>query len=183
MAQRLATREGDRAARARARLPHAVQADLQSPVAMARRRSSGARRQRQVSAAARDRRDDRGAAGEGLVFTQFREITARACGASRIRLRSAGLVLARRHAGRRAAHARDAISGGRGDAVLRAVAQGRRHRPQSHGRVACHTLRPLVESGGRGPGDRSGVSDRSDANRCSSTSSCAAARSKRRSTC
>ena len=45
-------------------------------------------------------------------------------------------------------------------ADLRAVAEGGRHRPQPDRRQPRHPLRPLVEPGGRGPGDRPRVPHR-----------------------
>ncbi len=118
-----------------------------------------------------------------LVFTQFREVTGPLAPHPRRRVRPARgsslhggtAVKARREPGA-------AVPGGRARAVLRAVAQGRRHRAQPDRRVARDPLRPLVEPGGRGPGDRPGVPHRPDAATCWSTSSCAGARSKSGST-
>ena len=50
------------------------------------------------------------------------------------------------------------------------LAEGGRDRFQPHGRFARRPPRPLVEPCGRGPGDRSGVSHRSDAAPCWCTS-------------
>ncbi len=61
----------------------------------------------------------------------------------------------RQHAGRGSRRAREALPGRPGGAVLRAVGEGRRQRPQPHGGLARGPLRPVVEPGGRGPGDRS----------------------------
>ena len=56
---------GHPAARPRARVADALEADLQSPLAVARRWRLEPRRQRQIAAATRDRRDDPGDPGEG----------------------------------------------------------------------------------------------------------------------
>ena len=77
-------------------------------------------------------------------------------GASRPR----GAVPPRRHA----RSARDemvaALPGRRRAVGVRALAEGGRHRPEPDRRQPRDPLRPLVEPGGRGPGDRPRVPDR-----------------------
>ena len=53
-------------------------------------------------------------------------------------------------------------------AAVRAVAEGRRHRTDADGREPCRARRPVVEPGGRGPGDGPGVPDRATAGSSSS---------------
>ena len=125
------------AARRRARVAHAPQADLQSPVALARRRRVCARGQRQVRAPARDRRGDRGRQEKVLVFTQFREMTEPLAEFLGRCFRTAGARAARRDAEVKNAQGLVAqFQEEDGPPVLRAFAQGRGHRAQSDRRVA-----------------------------------------------
>lgn len=95
-----------------------------------------------------------------LVFTQFREMTdplhellSRVFGRP-------GLILARRHFDPGARPTGRGVPEGRGTAVFRVVAEGRRNRPEPDRREPCDPLRPLVESGGGESGDRPGLPDR-----------------------
>ena len=87
-----------------------------------------------------------------LVFTQFREVTAPLAAFLGSVFGRPGPRAARRDRGEEAPGAGAAISGRRNRPVLRALAQGRRLRPEPHGGVARDPLRPLVEPGGREPG-------------------------------
>jgi hypothetical protein len=89
-----------------------------------------------------------------LVFSQFRETTAPLAAFLGGIFGRAGLVL----------HGDTAVRG-RKALVLRAVAEGRRHRPDADRRLACRAFRSLVEPGGRGAGDRPGVPDRPEEER------------------
>ena len=89
-----------------------------------------------------------------LVFTQFREIAEPLAELPRRRVRPARAGAARRHGRQEAAGAGRAVPARGRPAVLRAVAQGRRHRAEPDGGVARDPLRPLVEPGRREPGDR-----------------------------
>ena len=93
-----------------------------------------------------------------LVFTQFKEIIPAARKAARRGVRASRSRSSRRNSGGQAQGTREEIPGRRAHAVLRAVDQGGRRRPQSHQRLACRAFRSLVEPGGREPGDRSGLS-------------------------
>ena len=90
---------------------------------------------------------------KALVFTQFREMTAPLSGFLAQIFGRAGLDLARFHARQGAAEAGRGVPARGRAAVLRALAEGRRHGAQPHGGLARHPFRPLVESGGGEPGD------------------------------
>ena len=90
---------------------------------------------------------------KALIFTQFREITGPLAQFLEGVFGRPGLVL---HGGTAVAQRRrlvESFQRERRAAVLRPVAQGRRHRPEPHGRLAGDPLRPLVEPRRRKPGD------------------------------
>ena len=80
-------------------------------------------------------------------------------------LRSRRSGAARRHAGGQAPRAGQALSRGRADALLRALAQGRRRGAEPYRRLARHPFRPLVESRRGKSGHRSCLSHRPAAQR------------------
>ena len=95
-----------------------------------------------------------------LVFTQFREATAPLAAFLGGLFGRPGLVL---HGGTPVAQREDPgakIPGRRIRAVLRAVAESRRHRADADGGIARGAFRSLVESGGGEPGDRPGLPHR-----------------------
>ena len=140
----------------RARVPDALQADLQPPVALARRRR--ARRPRTAASSrgcARSARRSPPGRRRRSSSRQFREMTEPLAGFLASVFGRAGPGAARRHAGQGAPEAgRSRFSATTRSAVLRALAQGGRHRAQPDGRLARHPLRSLVEPGGREPGHR-----------------------------
>ena len=99
LAAELEDAEGIAAQGHRARLPHAVQADLQPSLAVAGRRRLGRGGQRQVRAPARDRRGDRRPAGEGAGLHPVPRDDRAAGGVPRLRVRAARARAARRDRG------------------------------------------------------------------------------------
>ena len=121
------------------------------------------------------------AAGEkALLFTQYARVRRHAAsppdGALRPRgARSCTAAYRKAAAGRHGGP----VPGGRASPVaVRALAQGRWHRPEPDRGQPRVARRPLVEPGGGGPGDRPGVPDRPAARRSRSASSSAPARSR-----
>jgi hypothetical protein len=95
-----------------------------------------------------------------LVFTQYREMTGPLAEPPGRPVRTPGVGPRRPDACRQTeATGRHLPARGR-PTVFRPVPQGRRHRAEPDGRLACDSLRPLVESGGRKPGHRPRVSHR-----------------------
>ena len=139
------------------------------------------RGQRQIPAPARDCGDHRVASGEGAGLHAVPRNDRTAVVVPDVGVQPPRARAARRHAGRPAPEDRRAVSAGRAHALFRPVAQGRRHRAQSHGRVSCRFTSidgGIRRSKTRRPIARSASARRS---RCSSTSSSAAERWKRRS--
>jgi hypothetical protein len=131
-------------------VPDAVQADLQPPVAVAGRRrwseedSGKWARLRDIAEVIAAKQE------KVLVFTQFREMTLRS---RRFwdRFRAPGLVL---HGETEVKKRKDLVrrfQEEEGCGILRAFSQSGRRRPQPHCRIACGSLRPLVEPGGGEP--------------------------------
>ena len=108
------------------------------------------------------------AAGDkALVFTQFREMGDRlgrppAVASSASRSRSCTAARRGRRATRWCAASRRSRTG---RAIFVLSRQGGRHRPQPHRREPRLPLRPLVEPGRRGPGDRPRLPHRPEARR------------------
>ena len=95
-----------------------------------------------------------------LVFTQFREMTAPLSRFLTEGLRSPRPRAPRRYVSQETAGAGPELSGGRPSAVHGAIDQGGGHRAQPDRRVPCHPLRPVVEPGGREPGNGPRLSHR-----------------------
>ena len=122
--------------------------------------------QRQVPAAWRARREPSPAAGKAAGLHAVPR-DHRAAGARSWPASSAGRAWCST-AARAVAKRRELVEEFQSDeraAVLRAVAQGRRHRAEPDGRLARHPLRPLVEPGRREPGDRPRLPHRAEAQR------------------
>ena len=100
---------------------------------------------------------------KALIFTQFREITDPLAQFLEGVFGRPGLVLHGGTAGRPAATTGRELSARGRAAVLRPLAQGRRHGPEPDRRLARHPLRPLVEPGRREPGHRPGLPHRTKA--------------------
>ncbi len=98
-----------------------------------------------------------------LVFTQFREMGELLVRHVNEQFSLRRAVPARRRDPHPARFDGRRVPGRHRPAVADRVAQGRRHRPQPDRREPGHPLRPVVEPGGRGPGDRPCVADRPDA--------------------
>ncbi len=116
--------------------------------------------QRQVSAPGRAVRGAGPAAGEGAGFHAVSRDRRAAGAVPRRHLRPAGPGAARRHRGRQTTRAGREFPARKRAAVLRALAQGGRHRPEPDGGIAGDSLRSLVEPGRRKPGDRPGLPHR-----------------------
>ena len=145
-----------------------LQADLQPPVALARRRRLRPRRTAASSpACASSPRRSPARQEKALVFTQFREIdrAARGVPGGGLRPARAGPSRRRRRCKQRQELVRALPGATSGVAVLRPLAQGGRHRPQPDRRVARHPLRPLVEPRRREPGHRPRLPHRPEAQR------------------
>ena len=151
------------AARAGAGPADAAQTDLQPSGPAARQRRLRAEHERQVSAPGRTLRRAGRAPGKGAHFHAVPRDRRPAGPVSRGRVRPARPGAARRHRGRQAAATRRELSARRRAAVLRALAQGRRHRAEPDRGLAGDPLRSLVEPGRGKPGDRSGISHRTEA--------------------
>ena len=83
-----------------------------------------------------------------LVFTQFREMTAPPRGVSGIDFRARRAGSSRRNRGQEAQGSGPPLSGRRSRAVLCAFSESGRRRSESHSRLPCRALRPLVEPRG-----------------------------------
>ena len=101
-----------------------------------------------------------GAAGQGARLHPVPLAAAAARRFPRPGVRPAGTGPPWRDSGEETAGDRPALPGGRPDAVPRALAEGRGRRPEPHRRLARDPLRPLVEPGGGGPGQRPGLPHR-----------------------
>ena len=97
---------------------------------------------------------------KALCFTQFAEFGHQLRAHLQERLGQRGSVPARRHAAARARPDGRALPIAGWAVAVRAVAEGGRDGPQSHRGQPRDPLRPLVEPGGRGSGDRPCVPDR-----------------------
>ena len=100
-----------------------------------------------------------------LVFTQFREMTAPLAAFLGEVFGRPGLVLHGETAVRQAQGPGADVPGRRDRAVLRAVAEGRRHGAEPDRGLARRAFRSLVEPGGGEPGDRPRLSHRPEAER------------------
>ena len=119
---------GHPAARIDPGLSDALQADLQSSFALARRRRASIPAESGKFARLRELGEEIAARQEKvLVFTQFREMTDPLAAHLEQHVRPRRPRPARRHAGERTATAGRAISAGWRPAVFRPLAQGRRH--------------------------------------------------------
>ena len=98
-----------------------------------------------------------------LVFTQFREVTAPLAAFLGGVFGRAGLVLHGDTAVKKRKELVETFQEDESRAVLRPVAESRRRGADADGGVACRALRPLVESGGRKPGDRPRLPHRPEA--------------------
>src|SRR5258707_714027 len=132
-------------ARHRAGLSHAAEADLQPSLPVAGRWRMGRGGQRQARASSRHYRGDCGAAGESAGLHSVPRDDGPARGVPGLRVRARRSRPARRNGGQEAQGAGAPVPGGRQRPILRALAQGRRRRPQPHGAFPCHPFRPLVE--------------------------------------
>ena len=135
------------------------------PVPVAGRRRLGRGGQRQAGAAARDRRGNRRTPGEGPGLHPVPGDDGAARGVPRHRVRPARPRPAWRDRGQEAQGPGASVPGGRERPVFRALAQGGRRRAQPDRGVPRHPFRPLVEPGGREPGDRPRVPHRADQER------------------
>ena len=153
------------AARHRALIPDAAQANLQPPLPMARRRHLGRGGQRKIRTAARYRRGGCRPSGEGADLHAVPGNHRTAGGIPRLRIRAGRPGASRRNRSEETPRTGAAVPGERKRPVLRAFAQGRRRRAQSHRGVPCRAFRPVVEPGGGKPGDRPRVSYRTNQER------------------
>ena len=151
-------RRGHRACRAGVQAAHRTQADLQPPGAVP---EAARATTRPFGKTCFVRRTDRRDLGRRRVDARLHPVHADgdAVAAASRRARDPLAVPARRRPG--AAEGRDGggIPGGR-RAGVPAVAQGGRHRADADPGDARAALRPVVEPGGRGSGDRPGLPDR-----------------------
>ena len=143
----------------------APQADLQPSLAMAERRRLDGGGQRQVRPSARGCRGGGDAPGEDAGLHPVPRDHGAAGRLSRRGVRALRTGPARRDRDQEAPRPRAAVPGGRECPVLRAVAEGRGHRAEFDRGLARGPFRPLVEPGGREPGDRSGLPDRPEKER------------------
>ena len=160
-----------RPARRGTALAPAPEAGLQPSQPASRRRRIPARRQRQVSSSGGDLRRACRTSGEDVDFHPVPRGDRSAGRISGDDFRAVRAGAARRDRSRGAPRPRDPVPERRRATILHPVAQGGRHRAESHRRVARRPLRPLVEPGGRESGHRPRFSHRPAPQRSGCTSS------------
>ena len=133
------------ASRRGARVAVAAEADLQPPIAVARRRRLARGGQWEARTRSRARRGGRRQAGEAARLHAVSRDLRTARRVSRHDLRATGTRAPRRDAREGAKRSGAQVPGRRRCAVLRPVAQGRRDGVEPHCGVPCRALRPLVE--------------------------------------
>ena len=148
------------APRGRPRIAHAAQTNLQSPVALAGDGSYAPAESGKFARLAELADEIAARQEKALIFTQFREMTRPLAELSCRRLWTAGPCALGGDGGQEAHGACRAVSAGGRPAVLRSLAESRRHRSQPHGRPPRDPLRSLVEPRRREPGDGPRVSHR-----------------------
>jgi non-specific serine/threonine protein kinase len=127
---------------------------LATLIAMVERQPVGRGGQRQMGAAAGDRRNRGGASGKDAGLHAVPGDHRAVAGLSRRHLRPVGPGAARRDRGAQPPVPGPQIPGGRDRPLLHPVAEGRRFGPDPDRRLSCRACRSLVESRRRESGDR-----------------------------